>query len=60
MAGIGAPPYGEISEDLDMMRAEAKTPFRNSKPGDCSYCGKWIKCDMYRHVATYHLDLGQV
>ena len=32
----------------------------NSRPGDCSYCGKWIKCDMYRHVSTYHLDLGQL
>ena len=31
-----------------------------SRPGDCSHCGKWIKCDMYRHVATYHLDLGQL
>ena len=23
-------------------------------------CGKWIKCDMYRHVSTFHLDLGQL
>ena len=22
--------------------------------------GKWIKCDMYRHVSTFHLDLGQL
>ena len=29
--------------------------FRNARPGKCSYCNKWIKCDMYRHVATYHL-----
>ena len=28
--------------------------------GSCSYCNKWIKCDMYRHVATYHLDLAQL
>ena len=38
-----------------MMRAEANKHFRNTRPGDCSYCGKWIKCDMYRHMATYHL-----
>ena len=42
------------------MRAEAKKRFRNARPGKCSYCSKWIKCDMYRHVATYHLDLAQL
>ena len=42
------------------MRTAAKRRFRNSRPADCSYCGKWIKCDMYRHVSTFHLDLGQL
>ena len=42
------------------MLAAAKRRFRNSRPGNNSSCGKWIKCDMYRHVATYHLDLGQL
>ena len=42
------------------MRVAAKKRFRNARPGNCSSCGKWIKCDMYRHVATYHLDLGQL
>ena len=42
------------------MRAEAKKRFRNTRPGKCSYYDKWIKCDMYRHVATYHLDLAQL
>ena len=51
--------YG-LQNELDAMHAAAKKPFRNSRPGDCSYCGKWIKCDMYRHVYTYHLDLGQL
>ena len=41
MAGNGAPKYCVAT----------------AGPGDCSYCGKWIKCDMYRHVATYHLEL---
>ena len=49
-----------LQQDLDTMRAEAKKRFRNTRLGDCSYCGKWIKCDMYRYVATYHLDLGGV
>ena len=49
-----------LRQDLDTMRAAAKKRFRHLKPGDCWFCGKWIKCDMYRHVATYHLDLGQL
>ena len=49
-----------LQNDLDTMHAAAKKRFRYFRPGDCSYCGKWIKCDMYRHVATYHLDLGQL
>ena len=44
-----------LQQDLDTMRAEAKKHFHNTRLGDCSYCGKLIKCDMYRHVATYHL-----
>ena len=43
-----------LHKELDAMRASAKRQFRNSRPADCSYCGKWIKCDMYRHV-----DLGR-
>ena len=42
------------------MRVAAKKRFRNSWPGNCSSCGKWIKCDKYRNVATYNLDLGQL
>ena len=38
------------------MRAEARKRFRKTRPGRCSYCDKMIKCDMYRHVSTYHLD----
>ena len=53
-------PMGWLQQDLDTMRAEAKKRFRNTQPGNCSYSDKWIKCDMYRHVATYHLDLGQL
>ena len=49
-----------LQNELDDMRAAAKKRYRNSRPGDCSYCGKWIKCDMYRHVSTFHLDLEQL
>ena len=47
-----------LQQDLDTMRVEAKKRFRNTRPGKCSYCDKWIKCDMYCHVATYHFDLA--
>ena len=49
-----------LQQDLDTMRAEAKKRFRNARPAQWSYCNKWIKCDMYRHVAMYHLDLSQL
>ena len=49
-----------LQQDLDAMHAEAKKRFRNTRPGNCVYCDKLIRCDMYRHVATYHLDLGQL
>ena len=42
------------------MRAEAKQRFRQTRPSSCVYCGTWIKFDMYRHVAKFHLDLAQL
>ena len=49
-----------LQQDLDTTRAEARKRFRNARPGRCSYCDKMIKCDVYRHVSTYHLDLAQL
>ena len=49
-----------LQSELDAMRAAAKRWFRNSRPADCSYCGKWIKCDIYHHVSTFHMTLGQL
>ena len=34
--------------------------FRQTKPTPCVYCCSVIKCDMYRHVAKFHLDLAQL
>ena len=45
---------------LDEMRLAAKKRYRHTRAGVCAYCGKWIKCGMYCHVSTYHLDLGQL
>ena len=49
-----------LQQDLEVMRAEAKKWFRQTRPSSCIYCGTWIKCDMYRHVAKFHLDLAQL
>ena len=38
----------------------AKQRFRQSRSSSCVYCGSLIKCDMYRHVAHFHLDLAQL
>ena len=50
-----------LQHDLEVMRVEAKKWFRNVVPtGSCAYCSTWIRCDMYRHVARFHLDLAQL
>ena len=40
-----------LQQDLEVMRADAKQLFRQTRPSSCVYCGTWIKCDMYRHVS---------
>ena len=47
-----------LHSEVDSILAAAKKRYRHSRPGDCSYCGKWIKCDMHHHVSTFHLDMG--
>ena len=51
---------GWRQHELEGMHAAAKQRFRQSRPSSCVYCGIWIKCDMYRHVARFHLDLAQL
>ena len=43
---------GWRQQELEGMCAAAKQGFRQSRPRSCVYCGIWIKCDMYRHVAS--------
>ena len=47
-----------LQQDLEVVRAESKQRFRQTRPSSCVYCGIWIKCDMYQHVAKFHLDLA--
>ena len=49
-----------LQQDLKVMRADTKKRFRQTKPSPCVYCGTVIKCDMYQHVAKFHLDLAQL
>ena len=51
---------GWRQQELEGMRAAAKQHFRQSRPSSCIYCRIWIKCDMYRHMARFHLDLAQL
>ena len=49
-----------LQQELEGMRAEAKQRFRQTRLSSCVYCGTWIKCNMYRHMAKLHLDLAQL
>ena len=51
---------GWLQQELEGMCAEAKQRFRQTRPSSCVYCGTWIKCDIYRHVAKFHLNLAQL
>ena len=49
-----------FQQDVELMRKEAKRGFTQSRLMPCKYCGKVIRCNMYRHVARLHLDLAQL
>ena len=42
------------------MRKAAKKTYSQTRPMPCRFCGKFIRVDMYRHVARLHLDLAQL
>ena len=46
--------------DMESLRRECKSKFRNSQAERCTYCGQNIIHDMARHVSNYHLDLEQL
>ena len=46
--------------ELEQMRKEAKGKYRQKHPAPCTFCGALIKCDMYQHVASHHLELAQL
>ena len=49
-----------MQSELGRMRTKSKHRYKSTPVTGCSFCGKWIKNDMHRHVAMFHLDLGQL
>ena len=48
----------QLQPEFKQLRHVCKKRYRGTQADMCSFCGKRIKLDMSRHVATYHLDLG--
>ena len=46
--------------DLEHLRNECRERFGSTQSGLCTYCGKFIRQDLGRHVACFHLDLAQL
>ena len=49
-----------LQQELEQLRKESKQCYRDTRAAGCSFCGKWIKLDMNRHVVNYHLNLAQL
>ena len=49
-----------MQSELDRMQTQSKRRYKSTPAVKCSFCGKWIKNDMHRHVVMFHLDLGQL
>ena len=47
-------------QELEGMHKAAKIKYQQSHPSPCEFCGTFIRCDMYRHVACCHLELVQL
>ena len=46
--------------DLEQMQKECRERFGSTQSGACTTCGKYIKVNLGKHVALYHLDLAQL
>ena len=51
---------GRYQVDLEHLRHECRERFGSVQSGLCTYCGKYIRQDLGRHVACFHLDLAQL
>ena len=46
--------------ELEELLRMCKKKYCGAQTGFCTLCGKVIRLDMSRHVANYHLELGQL
>ena len=51
---------GHYQKDLENLHHECRERFGNVQSGSCTHCGKFIRGDLGRHVAHFHLDLAQL
>ena len=45
---------------LEQLRHECRESYSHVQSGLCTHCGKYIRQDLGRHVACFHLDLAQL
>ena len=51
---------GRHQVDLEHLRHECREHYSNVQSGLCMHCGKYIRLDLGRHVASFHLNLSQL
>ena len=51
---------GRYQLELEQMRKECRDRFGPAASGPCPTCDKYIKVNLGKHVALYHLDLAQL
>ena len=51
---------GRYQKDLENLRHECRERFCSVQSGLCTHCGKFIRGDLGRHVAHFHLDQAQL
>ena len=51
---------GRYQVDLEQMQKECRERFGSTQSGACTTCGKYIKMNLGKHVALYHLELAQL
>ena len=51
---------GRHQVDLEDLCHECRERFSHVQSGLCTHCGKYIRQDLGRHVASFHLDLSAV
>ena len=51
---------GRYQLELEQMRKVCRDRFGPAASGTCPTCDKYIKVNLGKHVALYHLDLAQL